>query len=820
MLISYNWLKDYVSFEEQPDALSVLLTDCGLEVESLEKKETVPGGLKDVVVGHVLFCERHPDADKLSITRVDVGGEESLPIVCGAPNVAEGQKVVVALVGATVNTSAGAMQIKKAKIRGQVSQGMICAEDELGLGESHDGIMVLSGDAVVGTSAAEFFQIKEDWVFEIGLTPNRVDAASHIGVARDVAAVINHKKINNPASLHWPVVEGFSPDNHDLEIPVTIEDAEACRRYCSLTISGVTVEESPDWLKNRLLSIGLKPINNVVDVTNFVLHELGQPLHSFDVASIKGNKVVVKKSAPGTVFETLDSEKLELTGNDLMICNANEPMCMGGILGGIGSGVTEKTCDVFLESACFDPVTIRKSARYHGLNTEASFRFERGVDPDITLYALKRAALLIREVAGGKISSDAADNYPSPVAPIELDLDLDRVSRLIGKVIPKDEVAGILNNLDFKILENGPNVLRLRVPPYRVDVTRPADVVEEILRIYGYNEVEIPEKMETSIVIAPKPDKEKLRNVVSDMLSSRGFYEIMNNSLTRSAYYDKHGFDLAANVEILNPLSQDLNVMRQSLLFGGLETIAYNLNRKTSDMKLYEFGQVYQRLNKGDEGNGPLAGFDEKFVLGLWLTGNKQPESWKDTILPLGYFDLKASVDALLRRLGVPLGELQLEEMMADGPFEYGLTYTWRNSFLLAMGVLSKQSLKDFDIGQDVMYASIEWTALEQLISVAPVSMSPVARFPKVTRDLALLLDGSVRFNQIEEIAFETDRKFLQEVGLFDVYQDDKLGHQKKSYAVRFVFQDMNKTLTDKEIDKAMNKLSQAFSHKLGATIR
>ena len=817
MLISYNWLRAYADFTETPEELSALLTDSGLEVEGLEHYESIRGGLIGVVTGQVLTCKQHPNADKLTLTLVDVGQHEPLPIVCGAPNVAEGQKVLVAVEGTTLYFGKDQLTIKKAKIRGEVSQGMICAEDELGLGDSHDGIMVLPDNTTVGVPAAELFQVTDDWVFEIGLTPNRIDAASHIGVARDIVAVVNHQKQKKQLSLNRPDVSGFAPDNTSLHIPVTIEDAEACPRYSSLTISGVTVKESPDWLQQKLKALGLKPINNVVDVTNFVLQELGQPLHAFDVAAIKGNKVVVKKSAKDTPFITLDEEEIKLSGDDLMICNAEEPMCMGGILGGIDSGVTEKTTDVFLESACFDPVTIRKSSKRHGIKTEASFRFERGSDFEITTYALKRAAMLIKEVAGGQISSDIDDVIARKPEPLNIDLQLFLVHQLIGKEIQVQEIQSILEDLDFEILDVKDDSFRLSVPLYRVDVTRPADVVEEILRIYGYNNVDIPHKMHSSIVISPKPDKELMQNNISDMLSARGFNEIMNNSLTKEAYYQHDAFDGDTLVHILNPLSQDLNVLRQTLLFGGLESVAYNLNRKVQDMKLYEFGNVYRHHpNAGDD---VLERYPERMLLELFMTGRAQPETWHTPESRHSFFDLKDAVYNILKRMGISEKTLDTKQLTGDYPFAFELLIEVRGQTIARLGKLATPVLKGFDIKQDVFYGSLEWEKVILLAARHKLSYEEVPKFPAVRRDLALLLDTGISFSEIEAIAFNTEKKMLQKVNLFDVYQDEKLGKDKKSYAVSFVFQ-ADKTLTDKETDKIMGKLAKAYTTQLGASIR
>ncbi len=817
MLISYNWLKSYVDFDLSPEALAVLLTDSGLEVESLEKYESIRGGLRGVVTGHVLNCEAHPKADRLTLTRVDTGDGEPLPIVCGAPNVKPGQKVLVALEGTTLYFNKEELTIKAVKIRGAESRGMICAEDELGLGDSHDGIMVLAEDTPVGIPAAELFDVYEDWIYEIGLTPNRIDAASHIGAARDIVSVINHQKKKRELSIKWPDTSHFKSDNEKLTIPVTIEDTEACPRYSSLTISGVTVKESPEWLKQKLKAIGQKPINNVVDVTNYVLQEVGQPLHAFDVAAIEGNKVVVRKPVKNTVFETLDEEELKLTGHDLMICNAKDSMCMGGILGGIKSGVTEKTTDIFLESACFDPVTIRKSAKHHGIKTEASFRFERGSDPEITLYALKRAALLIKEVAGGEISSRISDIYPGKRNPVELDLHVEDVNRLIGSQIPIEEIRFILEDLDFEILSDNGRLLHVSVPSYRVDVTRTADVVEEVLRIYGYNNVEIPGKMNASIVISPKPDKELLQNMVADLLSARGFNEIMNNSLTKEAYYTKHNFRPERLVHIVNPLSQDLNVMRQTLLFGGLESLVYNLNRKVHDMKLYEFGNTYFR--DSEKPGVALPPYIEQPCLAMFMTGRSHMENWYVQDKVHTFFDLKDAAFAVLNKMGISSDLITIRQDASEFPFAFYSALFVNDRQIGKIGKVNPKVLKDFDLKQDVFYGELDWEGILTIGSGKTLVFKEVPRFPAVRRDLALLLNSDISFSDIETIASQTEQKLLKEINLFDVYQDEKLGKNKKSYAVSFLFQ-ADKTLTDKEVDKVMNKLTKAFEQKLSAAIR
>ncbi|MFO7978242.1 MAG: phenylalanine--tRNA ligase subunit beta [Bacteroidales bacterium] len=819
MKISYNWLKQYVDFDENPQELSVILTDSGLEVEGVAHFESVKGGLQGVVIGQVVSCNKHPQADRLSVTEVDTGEGELLPIVCGAPNVAAGQKVLVAKTGTTLHTAQGPLEIKKAKIRGQESRGMICAEDELGLGSNHEGIIVLAEDAPIGMPAARYLDVKEDWVLEIGLTPNRIDAASHLGVARDIVAVINHRTGKKDLVLKQPPSGHLVIDNHDLPIPVVIEDPEACPRYCGITLSGITVGPSPEWLQTFLRAIGLKPINNVVDITNFVLHELGQPLHAFDADAIEGNKVIVGKPAKGTPFVTLDDEEVKLTGDDLMINNTRGAMCIAGVLGGKASGVTAGTRNIFLESAYFNPVSIRKTARQHGLSTDASFRFERGANPDMAPVALVRAAMLIRDIAGGTISSELVDEYPRKIIPQVVELNYQRVNRLIGQEIPEQEIKGILQDLDISILKEEPHGLTLSIPLYRVDVTREADVVEEILRIYGYNNIELPSRLFSSIVLSPKPDKEAIQNQVADMLSARGFIQIMNNSLTKASYFESFGFDPQASVNILNPLSQDLNAMRQSLLFGALETIAHNRNRRITDMRLYEFGNIYRRDQSGNR-NNVLPGYAEKMMLGMYVTGNRQPETWNTTQQPVSFFDLKEAVMALFKRMGLEERRMELSDEATSELFEYQLQYSINNKVLATLGLLANPLMKAFDIRQQVFYAEVEWEALLTLSVSEQLLYQEVSRFPEVRRDLALLIDQEVTFERIRKTALSTGRKLLREVRLFDVYQDERLGANKKSYAVAFTLLDENKTLTDKEIDKFMQKMVFVLEKELGAEIR
>ncbi len=822
MKISFNWLKEYIKIEESPEKICEYLTDCGLEVEGMEKTDSVKGGLAGLVIGEVVRCEKHPDADRLSVTEVNIG-TEILPIVCGAPNVAQGQKVVVATVGTTLYPSEGGeFQIKKAKIRGQQSQGMICAEDEIGLGENHEGIMVLDPSAETGTPASVYFDIQTDYTIEIGLTPNRIDAASHMGVARDLVAVFNHLYPDKESHLIKPDVSHFLVDENTCPVKITIEDTEACPRYTGLCISGVKIAESPEWIKNRLKTIGLKPINNLVDITNYVLHETGQPLHAFDADKIEGNQVIIQKPSKGTTFITLDEEEIKLSGNDLMICNAREPMCIAGVLGGVASGVTEQTQNIFLESAYFDPAHIRRSSKQHSINTDASFRFERGADPEITIFALKRAAMLIKEIAGGKITSQVMDVYPKPRKPSEVKFYYLTADKLIGKTIERETIKNILRSLEIKIKEESEKHLLLEIPPYRVDVTREADVVEEILRIYGYNKVELPERLHASIVATPKPNKNKLQNISSELLSSRGFNEIMNNSLSRAAYYSEdQNLVEDSVVKILNPLSQDLSVMRQTLFFGGLETILWNQNRKITNLKIYEFGNIYFKEKSGDYGTKtPLPGYRENMRLDLFMCGDIKPESWYEKNKPVDFFDLKAEIINLLDRINIPVKELKTEEMQPNGFFETGLTYFYNKQIFFEVGLVSGKYLKMFDLKQPVFYGSVNWDFALKLSNKNQIIFREITKFPEVRRDLALLINNNVKFADIERIARQAERKILKEVTLFDIYKDTKIGENMKSYAVSFTLLDEKKTLTDKEIDKSMDKISKSLQRELNASLR
>jgi phenylalanyl-tRNA synthetase beta chain len=820
MKISYNWLKRYADFDMLPEEVARLLTFCGLEVEDIEKSEAVKGGLKGVFIGSVVECAKHPNADKLSLTKVDIGTGRLLSIVCGAPNVAAGQKVPVATVGTILYSGDKSFEIKEAKIRGEFSEGMICAEDELGLGHSHEGIMVLNPDTKIGTPAAEYFNVAEDYTFEIGLTPNRTDAMSHTGVARDLIAVLNRQHPEKKFRMNWPSVDNFKIDNNNLAIPVVVENKEACPRYSGLTISGVQIGESPAWLKDLLSAAGVRPINNVVDVTNFVMMELGQPLHAFDAARIRGRKVVVRKARLDEPFITLDGVERKLSTADLMICNAEEGMCIAGVFGGQLSGVTDQTKDLFLESAHFKPASIRKTSRFHGLQTDSSFRFERGSDPNVTVYALKRAALLIRELAGGKISSEIIDIYPEPVEPIKIQVSWKNINRLIGKEIEHDIIKSILADIGIIVEQESVKGLSLIVPTFKTDVTREADVIEEILRVYGYDSVEMPGQLRSSLSFSNKPDPERVRDLISDMLSSRGFNEIMNNSLTRAKYAEESPWlDAGNSVKLLNPLSNDLNVMRQSLLFGGLESITYNQNRKTSDLGLYEFGRIYQLSpDKKITGNS-LAHYSEHEHLALWITGRQLSESWRTGDDKADFFNMKEVVHGILLRLGFNLDKIE-KSTFTDDLFEEGLSYNYKHSNLVRFGQIKKKEIKRFDIKQDVLYADFRWEKIIGLISENKTSYTEIPKFPEVRRDLALVLDLSVTYEELEKAAFQAEKHILRGVSLFDIYQGEKIGPGKKSYAISFLLRDDEKTLTDQIIEKTMDKILRTFQEKFHATIR
>lgn len=818
MKLSYNWLKEYIDLDVDPQELSAILTDIGLEVEGFEEVQSVKGGLQGVVIGEVLTCEKHPNADKLSITTVDVGGK-ILPIVCGAPNVAKGQKVPVATVGTVLYDGDKPVQIKKSKIRGEISEGMICAEDELGLGSSHEGIMVLDPEARPGTPAADYFDIQTDYVYEIGLTPNRGDAASHIGSARDLVAGLNRYFNTRKYHLNLPDVSGFKVDNHDLDIEVEVKDTDACPRYSGITVKDITVKESPEWLKQRMESIGVRPINNVVDITNFVLHETGHPLHAFDAAKIKGNKVVVQKMPDQTPFVTLDEVERKLHVEDLMICNEEEGMCIAGVFGGAESGVTEKTTAVFLESAYFDPKHIRKTSKRHILQTDASFRFERGADPNITLFALKRAALLVKALAGGTISSEIKDVYPHPVEKWTIDISYAHVDRLIGNPIDRDIIKEIVQDLEMEIIEETNEGLKLRIPTFKVDVLREVDVIEEILRIYGYNNVKFEDKIHSSVSLRPKPDLEKLQNEISDYLVGQGFHEMMNNSLTRSDYITQSGtFNEKNNVTLLNPLSKELDILRQTLLFGGLEVTAYNQNRKKNDLKLFEFGKIYLKKDNYDKKRGVKNYYEEKHLI-LLATGRLQEENWNAGHEKADFFYVKGIADSLLKKLGIDEKKTEINDT-TNSNFQYGLDFTYGGKLLATVGAAHPKILRMTGVKNEVFAADLNWDLITQLVPREDIQYVPVPKFPAVRRDLALVIDKNIRFAEMKKLAFRTERKLLKSVGIFDIYEGDKIPEGKKSYALSFILQDENKTLTDKVIDKTMRRIQQAFERELHATLR
>lgn len=818
MKISYNWLKDYLKTDLDPHKVAGILTGIGLEIEGTEEWVSIKGGLEGIVIGEVLTCKKHPDADKLSVTTVNVGGTEPLHIVCGAPNVAAGQKVAVAPAGTFVFKGDERFELKKTKIRGEVSEGMICAEDEIGLGTDHQGIIVLDKNAKVGTPASEYFNVAKDFIFEIGLTPNRIDSGSHYGVARDLAAYLNiNEGMTERAKL--PSVEGFKTDNNDNRYEVIIENSTDCPRYTGITISNVKIAESPDWLKNKLRSIGLNPINNVVDITNFVQHEVGQPLHSFDADMIDGKKVIIRNLPEKSKFITLDSVERSLSSRDLMICNPKEGMCIAGVFGGIKSGVSDSTKNIFLESAYFNPVSIRKTSKRHGLKTDASFRFERGADPEITVWALKRASMLIREIAGGQISSEIVDVYPNPVKRENIEVSYSNINRLIGKKIEAGTVRRILGLLDIKILKENVETLLLEIPLYRVDVKREADVIEEILRIYGYNNVEISSHVNSALTYTEKPDRDKIVNTISDMLASNGFAEIMCNSLNPSDWYEWSGdFEKEQLVILANPLSSDLNAMRQSLLFGGLSSIAWNLNRQNSDLRLYEFGYSYF-FHKTDQPFPAVKDYTEKKSLDIFITGNTNRKSWNSKAEPTDFYNMKSYVELVLDRLGISPHNLAIAESNRKY-YSESVAYLHNNKVLAESGLISKRYLQKFDIRQDVFYGRIDWDMVLSIIRNNKISFRELPKYPSVRRDLALLIDRSVKFSQIKDISFKTERNILQEVSLFDVYESDTLGENKKSYAVSFVLRDDLRTLTDKNIDKVMNNLVRAFEKEINAQIR
>lgn len=823
MNILYSWLKDYIDFDLTADELGDALTSIGLECGSVERVESIRGGLRGLVIGKVLTCVEHPDSDHLHVTTVDLGDKVE-QIVCGAPNVAAGQTVVVATVGTTLYDGDKEFKIKKSKIRGVESMGMICAEDEIGVGTSHDGIIVIDDDVKPGTPAAEYYRITDDFVLEVDLTPNRIDAASHYGVARDLGAWTSVHALK-PSRASRPSTTAFKVDNPAARsVKVRVDDTEGCIRYSGLTIRGVKVAESPDWLKTRLTEIGLRPINNVVDITNYILHGVGQPLHCFDAAKIKGDEVVVRTCAPGTKFTTLDGEERTLDGSDLMICNAEEPMCIAGVFGGLDSGVTDGTTDIFLESACFNPTRVRRTARRHGLSTDSSFRFERGVDPNMTLENLKLAALMIKELASGEIDGEVVDIYPNVVEPFSVDLSTDYMNRLVGQEIPDQTVDTILDALEIKTVGRDGDTRHLLVPTYRVDVKRPCDVVEDILRIYGYNNIAMPEAVHASLSYkTPTDAADDLRRLTSEQLTAGGFHEILNNSLTAEKYYAEYGDNtLSTCVRLLNPLSNDLCVMRKTLLYGGLESLSHNINRRAKDLALYEFGNVYRRNPEAETTDDkPLAPFSEGARLALWMTGASRRGNWSRTAEEVTFYDLKAVVFNVFKRLGISESELKIEPGVPCEIFASALNVATRNGkYLGTLGILTAALLSKFDIKQPVMYAEFDWDAICASALKHTVTFAELPKTQSVKRDLALLLDKAVTFAQVEATVRQSERRILRDVALFDVYEGDKLPAGKKSYAISITLQDYEKTLQDKYIDQVMGKIIANLQKQLGAELR
>lgn len=820
MNISYNWLKRYIDIDLPAEEVAKILTDIGLEVEGLERIESIRGGLRGVVVAEVKTCREHPDSDHLHITTVDVGADEPLQIVCGAPNCREGLKVLCATVGTVLYPDGGEeeFKIKRSKIRGVESLGMLCAEDELGVGTAHDGIMELPADAPVGMTAGEYLRIEDDYLIEIGLTPNRVDAASHVGVARDLAAYLRSRGENVRVKL--PDVSAFAPDNHDLEVNIRVENTQAAPRYAGVTVTGCKIGPSPEWMQNCLRAAGIHPKNNLVDITNFVLFELGQPLHAFDARKIEGREVVVRTCAEGTPFVTLDGVERKLTDKDLMICSAERPMCIAGVFGGQDSGIGDATTDVFIESAYFNPVWVRKTAKRFGLNTDASFRFERGIDPNMQVYAAKRAALLMKELAGGTISSDVTDVYPNPIGDFVFDLSLARVNALIGKEIPRNTVLEIIDALEVRVLAEKDGVLTVAVPPYRVDVQREADLVEDILRIYGYNNVEIPAGVRSTLSYAPRPDRNKLMNLAADYLTDNGFTEIMSNSLTKAVYYEGlESYKPERCVRILNPLSADLNVMRQTLLFNMLEAVALNANRRNGDLKLYEFGNCYYYDAQKRTDDAPLTAYSEQYRLSIAVTGTATPASWNARPVAASFFTLRAVAEKLLRRFGVDIYALKTEPLHSD-LFGEGLSMALNGKELLQIGVVGAKVRRQLDVKQEVYYLEMNFDALVKATKKHRITVEELSKFPEVKRDLALLVDKSVTFAALREVALATERKLLKSVSLFDVYEGDKLPADKKSYALSFVLEDKTRTLDERTIERVMANLTAQFEQKCGAQVR
>ena len=820
MNISYKWLKEYVDFDLTAQQVCDALTSTGLEVDALEEVQSIKGGLKGLYVGKVLTCEAHPNSDHLHVTTVDLGKGEPSQIVCGAPNVAAGQKVIVADLGCVLYDGDNEFVIKKSKLRGVESNGMICAEDEIGVGTSHDGIIVLPEDAVVGMPAAEYYHLESDWLIEVDITANRADGLSHWGVARDLYAWL--KSNGYETKMHRPDCSKFKVDNRNLPVNVTIENQDACKRYACVSITDCNVKESPDWLKSKLTTIGLRPINNIVDITNYIMMAYGQPLHCFDADMVKGHQIVVKTMPDGTPFQTLDGVEHKLSDRDLAICNAEDPMCIAGVFGGKGSGTYETTKNVVLESAYFHPTWIRKSARRHGLSTDASFRFERGIDPNGTIYALQQAAILCQELAGGKVSMDICDVYPEPMKNPVVELSYKYVHDLVGKEIPHTTIKGICESLEMRVLNETAEALTLEIPAYRVDVQRPCDVVEDILRIYGYNNVEIPTQLKSSLVIKGDEDqKHKLANTVSEQLVGEGFNEILNNSLTKGAYYCEHNTYPEANcVKILNPLSTDLNVMRQTLLFGGLESIQHNVNRKRQNLRFFEFGNVYIFTPEKQNLDDPMLAYKEQYHAALWVTGKRVEGSWAHQNEDATFFELSAYVENIMRRIGVKPG-MTVRKKSENDIFSNGLTIENRGGKkLVEMGIISKKLQKQFGLDNPVYYAELNWTVLMKVIKKNEVLYTEISKFPAVSRDLALLVDNSVEFAQIEQVARQTEKKLLKKVELFDVYEGDKLPVGKKSYAVNFILQDEEKTMGDKQIDAIMQKLITNIKKQLSAELR
>ncbi|MGI6046699.1 MAG: phenylalanine--tRNA ligase subunit beta [Petrimonas sp.] len=820
MNISYNWLKDYLQFDLSPHETAAALTSIGLETGNVEEIQTVRGGMEGLVIGEVLTCAKHPNSDHLSLTTVNIGNnEEPLKIVCGAPNVATGQKVVVATIGTKLYFDDEEITIKRSKIRGEESFGMICAEDEIGIGTSHDGIIVLPQDAVIGTPAKDYYNIKSDFVLEVDITPNRIDAASHYGVARDLAAYL--QQAGKPFSLIKPSVDDFSIDKPEGGIDVIVENSEACPRYSGLTIRNVSVKESPDWLKNKLSLIGLRPINNIVDITNFILHETGHPMHAFDAKYIEGSKVIVRTLPEKSKFVTLDEQERELNTNDLMICNVNDGMCIAGVFGGLQSGVTEQTKDVFLESAYFNPTWVRKTARRHGLNTDSSFRFERGADPNNTVYVLKRAAMLIKEIAGGEIEGDIRDVYPVKIEKTQVILPFQKVNSLIGKEISKETIKNILQSLEIEIENESASDLTLRIPTYRVDVTRDVDVIEDILRIYGYNNVEFSDSLKANLSYqTPTDRKHKLQTLISEQLTASGFDEIMNNSLTKKSYYENNEtFPEKNGIKLLNPLSNDLGVMRQTLLYGGLESIAYNRNRKHYDLHFYEFGNCYFFDAEKKREDKILSGYSEETYLGLWICGDSNSKNWAVSETETSVFQLKAYIENILKRMGFTSNQVIFEPVQSE-IYSVGMNIRTFKQQIGSFGVVSGKILKKFDIDTDVFFAEMNWDVILKETSKNVVRFTEISRFPPVSRDLALLIDKNVTFAQIEQVAKKSEKKLLKEISLFDVYEGKNLPADKKSYAVNFVLQDEEKTLNDKQIDAVMQKIQQNLQKELGAQLR